>query len=213
MIPFDFQLRTRIVFGEGQFSDWENWPANWVRDGAIVVSDPGVVATGHTQHGLELLQRPAFLVTCSATSSRIPHRTMWKRVTIGTPLRTGINCGLGWRQFHGLCQRHQLRLHQRRTDQGLLGSRQGIQPMLPMIAVPTTAGTGSEAQSFALISDAQTHVRWPVAIRRPRSASPSGPRADKNSAAAGHGIDRNRCHRPRPRNVRDDTTQLDFVVL
>ncbi len=28
-----------------------------------------------------------------------------------------------------------------------------------MIAVPTTAGTGSEAQSFALISDAETHVK------------------------------------------------------
>ncbi|HEX6728657.1 MAG TPA: iron-containing alcohol dehydrogenase, partial [Pyrinomonadaceae bacterium] len=31
--------------------------------------------------------------------------------------------------------------------------------MLPMIGVPTTAGTGSEAQTYALVSDAETHVK------------------------------------------------------
>jgi alcohol dehydrogenase len=39
------------------------------------------------------------------------------------------------------------------------GTGKALKPMLPMIAVPTTAGTGSETQSFALISDAQTHIK------------------------------------------------------
>jgi len=39
------------------------------------------------------------------------------------------------------------------------GVGKAANPMLPMIAVPTTAGTGSEAQSFALIADAITHMK------------------------------------------------------
>ena len=31
--------------------------------------------------------------------------------------------------------------------------------MLPMLGVPTTAGTGSEAQSYAVLSDAETHTK------------------------------------------------------
>ena len=39
------------------------------------------------------------------------------------------------------------------------GYGKATRPMLPMIGVPTTAGTGSEAQSYALISDAETHEK------------------------------------------------------
>jgi alcohol dehydrogenase len=48
------------------------------------------------------------------------------------------------------------------------GKGKATSDMLPMIAVPTTAGTGSESQSYALISDSQTHVK--MACGDPRAA-------------------------------------------
>jgi alcohol dehydrogenase len=49
------------------------------------------------------------------------------------------------------------------------GVGKATQSMLPLIAVPTTAGTGSECQSFALISQEQTHVK--MACGDPKAAA------------------------------------------
>src|SRR5215204_3607103 len=38
--------------------------------------------------------------------------------------------------------------------------------MLPSLAVPTTAGTGSEAQSYALIADEKTHLKMACGDRK-----------------------------------------------
>ena len=48
------------------------------------------------------------------------------------------------------------------------GFGKATRPMLPSIGVPTTAGTGSEAQSYALISDGETHAK--MACGDPKAA-------------------------------------------
>jgi alcohol dehydrogenase len=53
------------------------------------------------------------------------------------------------------------------------GYGKASRPMLPMIAVPTTGGTGSEAQSYALISDTETHTKMACGDVKASFASPS----------------------------------------
>jgi alcohol dehydrogenase len=48
------------------------------------------------------------------------------------------------------------------------GVDKATKPMLPSIGIPTTAGTGSEAQSFALISQEGTHLKMACGDKKAR---------------------------------------------
>ena len=56
------------------------------------------------------------------------------------------------------------------TNGGAMSDYKGFgkatKPMLPSIGVPTTAGTGSEGQSFALIADEKTHLKMACGDRK-----------------------------------------------
>jgi len=73
------------------------------------------------------------------------------------------------------------------------GVGKATKAMLPFIAIPTTAGTGSEAQSFALIADAQTHRKMACgdvkALCKVALLDPDLTRTQPRAVAAASGID------------------------
>src|SRR5687768_3710261 len=57
MNPFDFQPRTRIVFGPGKIESLGELASELGARRALVVSDPGVITAGHTNRGIGALAR------------------------------------------------------------------------------------------------------------------------------------------------------------
>ena len=57
MIPFDFQLRTRIVFGPDTIEKLGELASELGARRALVVSDPGVIAVGHAERGVDALRK------------------------------------------------------------------------------------------------------------------------------------------------------------
>src|SRR5712671_5336146 len=57
MAPFDFQPRTRIVFGPGKIDALGELASEMGARRALVVSDPGVISAGHTARGIAALAR------------------------------------------------------------------------------------------------------------------------------------------------------------
>ena len=55
MTTFDFQPRTRVVFGTGSIQRLGELAASLGGSRVLLVSDPGIVAAGHPQTAIRLL--------------------------------------------------------------------------------------------------------------------------------------------------------------
>jgi alcohol dehydrogenase class IV len=160
MIPFDFSPRTRIVFGPGKVDALGELAGELGARRVLVVSDPGIIQVGHTARGIAALERAGIEthlfdgVTENPTTDNVEAglataRRCEPELIVGFGGGSSMDCAKGINFVYSGGGRMQ----------DYWGVGKATQPMLPMIAVPTTAGTGSETQSFALISDPQTHVK------------------------------------------------------
>jgi alcohol dehydrogenase len=160
MTPFDFQLRTRIVFGPDTIDRLGELASELGARRALVVSDPGVIAVGHTQRGLDALKRAGIEAHLFEGVHENPSTDDVDRgVVVAKRHDPEVLVGLGGGSSMDCAKGINFLYSNGGQMQDYWGVGKALKPMLPMIAVPTTAGTGSETQSFALISDAKTHAK------------------------------------------------------
>lgn len=166
MQPFDFQLMTRIVFGAGQISRLGELAQAWGQR-ALLVTDPGIVAAGHVERGLESLRASGLTVEVFDGAHENPTtKDIDEGLVVATRFKPDVLVGLGGGSSMDCAKGINFVYSGGGTMHDYHGVGKAKGDLLPMIAIPTTAGTGSEMQSFALISDAQTHVKMACGDRR-----------------------------------------------
>ncbi|MFP6678237.1 MAG: iron-containing alcohol dehydrogenase [Pirellulaceae bacterium] len=157
---FDFQLRTRIVYGPGKLDSLGSLAGELGARRAVVVTDPGVAAAGHTERGLRSLRDAGIETHCFDGVCENPStREVNAGLQIAKRYDPELIVGLGGGSAMDCAKGINFLYTNGGKMQDYWGVGKALKPMLPMIAVPTTAGTGSESQSFALISDEKTHVK------------------------------------------------------
>ncbi len=160
MTPFDFQPRTRIVYGPDRVDSLGDLAGELGVRRALVVSDPGIIAAGHAERGLAALRKAGIETHLFDGVHENPTtENVEAGVTLARRYDPELLVGLGGGSSMDCAKGINFVYSGGGRMQDYWGVGKAVRPMLPMIAIPTTAGTGSEAQSFALISDAETHVK------------------------------------------------------
>ena len=169
MKSFDFQPRTRVVFGAGVITQLGELARELNFRRTLLVADHGLVASGHVDEAVRPLQHAGIEVFRFHDFEVNPDSRM---VENGTAFVATLNVdsivGLGGGSSMDCAKGINFLLTNGGRMSDYRGYGKATQPMLPMIAIPTTAGTGSEGQSYALISDVETHAK--MACGDPKAA-------------------------------------------
>jgi alcohol dehydrogenase len=160
MASFDYQPRTRIVYGVGSFAKLGALAERLGFRRTLVVADRGMVLAGYVSAALASLDASGVAGIPYHDFGENPDSVMVEAGrAFAAPLGIDSIVGLGGGSSLDCAKGINFLL----TNGGAIAAYRGYgkahTPLLPMIAVPTTAGTGSEAQSYAVISDAATHLK------------------------------------------------------
>ena len=160
MIPFDFPARTRVVFAPGAAARLGDLARELGFTRTLVVADRGVVDAGFVAPAVRALEAAGVAVETFHDFGQNPDSLMVEQGrAAAAPFAPDSIVGLGGGSSLDCAKGINFLLTNGGTIAEYRGYAKARTPLLPMIGVPTTAGTGSEAQSYAVISDAATHMK------------------------------------------------------
>ncbi|MDA1044210.1 MAG: iron-containing alcohol dehydrogenase [Verrucomicrobia bacterium] len=137
---------------------------------ALLITDHGVRAAGHVNHAEACLRDSGLQVSVFDDVHENPTTDdVDACVCAARTCHADILIGLGGGSSMDAAKGCNFLISNGGRIQDYWGVDKATQPMLPFIAVPTTAGTGSECQRFALISDVETHQK--MACGDPKAAA------------------------------------------
>ncbi|MBL9167806.1 MAG: iron-containing alcohol dehydrogenase [Verrucomicrobiales bacterium] len=167
---FEYAPRTRLVFGAGSVVRVGEFARESGGNRVLLVTDPGLVKVGHAGRIRELLVQAGMSVT---TFDRVRENPTTRDVDdclqIAREHRVDLIVGLGGGSSMDTAKGCNFLLTNGGQMKDYWGVGKATRPMLPLIAIPTTAGTGSECQSAALIADEATHQK--MACLDPKAAA------------------------------------------
>jgi len=167
---FDFQPRTRVVFGTDSLERVGELARELGGKHALLVTDRGLAAVGHPARAVSFLEAAGLQVTTFDEVRENPTTLdVSKCGSVAQAAGIDLFVGLGGGSSMDTAKGANFILTNGGEMKDYWGVGKATKPMLPLIAIPTTSGTGSECQSFALISDETTHMK--MACGDPKAAA------------------------------------------
>lgn len=169
-VGFDYQPRTRLIFGADSLERVGEVARDLGARHALLVTDAGIVSAGHAGRAVGFIAAAGLQVEVyeavheNPTTADVAHC-----VEAARKANIDILIGFGGGSSMDTAKGCNFILTNGGEMKDYWGIGKASKPMLPLIAVPTTAGTGSECQSAALIADETTHQK--MACLDPKAAA------------------------------------------
>lgn len=166
LTAFDFDPRTRVIYGPGVLAQLGELSCSFGKR-AFLVTDRGLKEAGHEERALSVLRAAGVdVVFFDDVQSNPTTDDVDRALQIARDAKVELIIGLGGGSSMDCAKGVNFLLTNGGKMEDYWGVGKATRPMLPMIAVPTTAGTGSEAQSFALIANSETHMKMACGDRK-----------------------------------------------